>query len=105
MQHLLDRNRTHFGQSKNCTFTSEPLDFTMECTATSPQANAILSGHYLKDEDCPTPHQLFSHPRHTEHTAPNDINNETLTLDLPCHVPLHLQRAALPELVHQFIDH
>ena len=46
---LQSQNRTNFGQSKNCTLTSQPLDFTMKFSATCPVADAILEGTYLSD--------------------------------------------------------
>ena len=45
-QLLTECNRSHFGQSKGCTLTLPPLDFTMDLTATCKRADAILSGTY-----------------------------------------------------------
>ena len=45
---LQARNREHFGQSKHCTWTSPPLDFTMDFSATSTRAEAILEGTFLQ---------------------------------------------------------
>ena len=38
--------RLHFGQSKNCTWTSPPLDTTMDFEGTGDLAEAILTGTY-----------------------------------------------------------
>ena len=47
MQLLQACNQKHFGQSKDCTLTSPPLDFTMKFSATCSTADAILEGTYL----------------------------------------------------------
>ena len=46
---LQERNRAHFGQSKDCNLTSSPTDFTMEFTATCKRAEAILNGTFPTD--------------------------------------------------------
>ena len=43
---ISDRLKKHFGQSKNCTWTSPPLDFTMQFEGTGDIADAILTGTY-----------------------------------------------------------
>ena len=45
-QILTDRNQKHFGQAKNCTWTSPPLDVTMEFEGTCEKADRILTGTY-----------------------------------------------------------
>ena len=108
---LQQRNREHFGQSRNCTLTSHPLDFTMKFTATCPQADAILDGTLLQ----PTPSTLqaaAAEPPHippqqpdallAESIPPSADENDTLA-DQP-YLPLHLQRSDLPELVGDLLD-
>ena len=46
---LEERNRQHFGQSKDCNLTSEPTDFTMDFTGACHRAEAILNGTYPTD--------------------------------------------------------
>ena len=46
---LEERNRKHFGQSKNCNLTSPPTDFTMDFTGACARADAILEGTYPTD--------------------------------------------------------
>ena len=46
---LEERNRQHFGQSKDCNLTSEPTDFTMDFTGACHRAEAILNGTYPKE--------------------------------------------------------
>jgi hypothetical protein len=47
---LQERNRAHFGQSKDCNLTSEPFDFTMLFTGACHRAEAILNGTFTTDE-------------------------------------------------------
>jgi hypothetical protein len=39
---LQERNRSHFGQSRDCNLTSDPFDFTMDFTAACHRAEAML---------------------------------------------------------------
>ena len=48
---LQERNRTHFGQSRDCNLTSPPFDFSMLLTGTCHTAEAILNGSHTSDED------------------------------------------------------
>ena len=43
---ISDRLKKHFGQSKDCTWTSPPLDFTMHFEGAGDIADAILAGTY-----------------------------------------------------------
>ena len=43
---ISDRLKKHFGQSRNCTWTPPPLDFTMQFEGTGEIADAILAGTY-----------------------------------------------------------
>lgn len=43
---LQERNAKHFGQSKQCTLTKDPTDFTMKFTGACHEAEAILNGTY-----------------------------------------------------------
>ena len=92
---LMERNQQHFGQSKSCTLTKPPLDFTMEFTATSNRADAILEGAFLQPS--------LSLP--SEGTNPSLLaDDETDTSDHPSHQPLHLQWSVLPEMTQLLID-
>ena len=107
-QRLLERNQAHFGQSRGCTLTKPPLDFTMDFTATCARADAILEGRYLQptrvyhatDSDSPTPCLNQGESLNLSQN-PHD---ETDTPEGPHHPPLHLQRDEVPDLVQLLID-
>ena len=114
----MERNRTHFGQSRNCTLTSSPLNFTMAFSATCQQAEAILEGTYLQPvTPLPTPLRPTQHNSPTSPTSSPTIDDtanlasicpsddDTDTRDTQSHQPLHLQRDEIPELAQLLIDH
>jgi hypothetical protein len=43
---LQERNRVHFGQSRDCSLTSDPFDSTMDFTAACHRADALLEGSF-----------------------------------------------------------
>ena len=100
---LMDRNRLHFGQSKECTLTSPPLDFTMNFTATCARAEAILHGTYLHPQHSPSTNTGEESDHRTTTTTSisswscggsdttTDSDDETDTVDQSGHDPLHLQ--------------
>ena len=114
---LMEWNQAHFGQSKGCTLTTPPLDFTMAFTATCARADAILEGTYIQPST-PSPLSTTPVPNHTDSHIPMHIgtdgeahpnmpyhpDDETDTPVTPCHQPLHLQHDELPELVSLLID-
>ena len=109
---IQQRNQEHFGQSRNCTLTTPPLDFTMKFTATCPQADAILDGTFLQPTSQPNLLNLSDTQSHhsSQHSQAHSCErdppstDENDTPDNPSHSPLHLQRADLPELVSALID-
>jgi hypothetical protein len=48
---LQERNREHFGQSKDCNMTSDPFDFIVEFTGASLRAEKILNGTFTNDDE------------------------------------------------------
>jgi hypothetical protein len=50
IQAINDRLQIHFGQAKNCTWTTPPLDVTMDFDACCEKAEAILTGTYTTEE-------------------------------------------------------
>ena len=114
----MERNQAHFGQSRDCTLTSPPLNFTMKFTAACKQADAILEGHYLQPAEAALPRygratstsstSSTSIPASTHDSNQSEtesgLADETDTRDPPCHQPLHLQRDTLPDLVSLLID-
>ena len=65
---LEERNRNHFGQSRDCNLTSPPFDFSMLFTGTCHIAEAILNGNYTSNEDLFPPHSDDGYPRLRELT-------------------------------------
>ena len=92
-----------------------PMDFTMEFSATSPRADAILNGTFLQPSNQPTVMQEDTATTESHSGCPplhssTDIMESTLeedkpdSLDTPAHDPLHLQQATIPELIQKLVD-
>jgi hypothetical protein len=76
---LLDRNLQHFGQSKNCTLTSTPLNFTMAFTGGCICAEAILNGDIHCDCDPSEPANNLESQSSTESVTQTNKNSENTT--------------------------
>jgi hypothetical protein len=65
---LQERNRNHFGQSRDCNLTSPPFDFTMLFTGSCHIAEAILKGNFTSDEELFPPMSEEGYPHLRELT-------------------------------------
>ena len=87
------RNKEYFGQSKGCTWTSPPTDFTMEFSATSLQAEAILNGTFLQHTNQASAHvethRIDEGVGDNSLMAPTGTQDETDSQETAAHLPLH----------------
>ena len=110
---LAKRNRDHFGQSKDCTLTTPPLDFTMDFTATCQRAEAILQGRFLSTQSVnlsptvtstnPTSRPISGDPP-SEQPLPSLDDSDSDDRDSLSKGPLHLQCTETPPLVQLLLD-
>jgi hypothetical protein len=66
LQHLLTRNRKHFGQAHNTPFTTSPLLDDLGFTGSTDAANEILQGTYNTSELSPHLKLLIAHLQREE---------------------------------------
>jgi hypothetical protein len=76
LQHLLMRNRTHFGQAAGNPFTRiPPLSEDLLFAGNSDSADAILRGDYIYRGDNPNVGLLVRHLRQTQEAAALEITS------------------------------
>lgn len=115
---LEERNRAHFGQSKDCNLTSEPFDFTMLFTGACHKAEAILNGTFTTDEELFPPEATTGHVQLRELTRifleacayvnndiPNTISNKLTLEEYKGKIKVWDERTSTSPLTNMHLGH